>query len=154
MNGYVTKPIIAKQLIGTIDRLLNIEEKKVLLTEEKNMDSKIFDYQHLNKMSMGDTSFQKDILSTYIEDVEKRTQKIEALFIEKDFQKLTREAHTVKGASYSVGAVKIGEEALAIEISSKHNDVGNLDLRIKNLKKAVTETTEIINEYLKQSITV
>ncbi|MEJ2617393.1 MAG: ATP-binding protein, partial [Ignavibacteriaceae bacterium] len=134
MNDYITKPIIANQLIGAIDRLLNIEEKKVLLKEEKKMDNKIFDYEHLDKISMGDTSFQKDILSTYIEDVEKRAQKIEALFIDRDFQKLTKEAHTVKGASYSVGAVKIGEEALAIEISSKHNDVGNLDLRIKNLK--------------------
>ena len=117
------------------------------------MDSKIFDFEHLDKISMGDTAFQKDILSTYIEDVEKRTRKLETLFIEKDFQKLTKEAHTVKGASYSVGAVKIGEEALAIEISSKHNDIDNLDLRIKNLKKVVTETTEILSEYLKQSVT-
>ena len=154
MNDYITKPIIAKQLIEAIDRLLNIEEKKVLLKEEKQMDSKIFDFEHLDKISMGDTSFQKDILSTYIEDVEKRAQKLETLFIEKDFQKLTKEAHTVKGASYSVGAVKIGDEALAIEISSKHNDVDNLNLRIKNLKNAVSETTEILNEYLKQSVTV
>ncbi|MFZ0454020.1 MAG: ATP-binding protein [Ignavibacteriaceae bacterium] len=154
MNDYITKPIIANLLIGAIDRLLNIEAKKVLLKEEKSMDSKIFDFEHLDKISMGDTVFQKDILSTYIEDVEKRAQKIESLFIEKDFQKLTKEAHTIKGASYSVGAVKIGDEALAIEISSKHNDVGNLDLRIKNLKIAVSETTEILNEYLKQSVTV
>ncbi len=153
MNDYITKPIIANQLIAAIDRLLAIKEEKVLLKEDKKMETKIFDFEHLDKISMGDTAFQKDILSTYIEDVEKRAQKLEAYFIEKDFQKLMKEAHTVKGASYSVGAVKIGEEALAIEISSKHNDIGNLDLRIKNIKRAVSETTEILNEYLKQSVT-
>ena len=153
MNDYITKPIIANKLIGAIDRLLNIKEEKVLLKEDNKMDTKIFDFEHLDKISMGDTAFQKDILSTYIEDVEKRAQKLDALFLEKDFQKMTKEAHTVKGASYSVGAVKIGEEALAIEISSKHNDVDNLALRIKNLKKIVLETTELLNEYLKQTVT-
>ncbi len=154
MNDYITKPIIANKLIGAIDRLLGIKEDKVLLKENKKMETKIFDFEHLDKISMGDTAFQKDILSTYIEDVEKRTQKLEASFYQKDFQKLTKEAHTVKGASYSVGATRIGDEALAIEISCKHNDIVNLDLRIKNIKKAVSETTEIINDYLKQSVTV
>ena len=153
MNDYITKPIIANQLIEAIDRLLNIKKVKVLIKEDKHMETKIFDFEHLDKISMGDTAFQKDILSTYIEDIEKRAQKLEVLFLEKDFQKLTKEAHTIKGASYSVGAVRIGEEALAIEISSKHSDIGNLDPRIKNFRKVVSETTEILNEYLKQSVT-
>ena len=157
MNDYITKPIIANLMIGAIDKLLNIqndEKDAVIKNEDKNMDVKVFDFEHLDKISMGDTSFQKDILLTYLEDVEKRVQKIETLFLQQDFEKLTREAHTVKGASNSVGAVKIGEDALAIEISSKHNDVMNLELRIKSIRKSMTDTMEILKDYLKQGIAV
>jgi len=154
MNDYITKPIIANLMIETIDKFLDIQPDKIIQKEEIKMEAKVFDFEHLEKISMGDVPFQKDILSTFVEDVEKRSQKIEALFLQKDFDKLTKEAHTVKGASNSVGAVKIGEEALAIEISSKHKDIMNLDMRIKSLKKAIADTTEILNDFIKQGITV
>ncbi len=153
MNEYITKPINANQLISAIDKLLNIQVGTVVQKEDKNMDEKIFDFEHLDKISMGDVSFQKDIISTYIEDVEKRAQKVETLFSQRDFTKIMKEAHTIKGASFSIGASRIGEEALAIEISSKHNDLSNLDLRIRNLRKAISDTIEILNEFIKQGVT-
>ena len=150
MNDYVTKPINANILITAIDKLLNIQIGNAAKDEVKNMDIKIFDFEHLEKISMGDISFQKDIISTYIDDVEKRSQKVENFFVQGDLLKLTKEAHTIKGASNSIGASKIGEEALAIEISCKHNDISNLDLRIKNLKKAISDTIGILNDFIKQ----
>ena len=83
----------------------------------------------------------------------RRSQKVESLFVQNDLDKLTKEAHTIKGASNSIGACKIGEEALAIEISCKHNDISNLDERIKNLKKAISDTVGILSEFIKQSVT-
>jgi HPt (histidine-containing phosphotransfer) domain-containing protein len=103
---------------------------------------------------MGDIAFQKDIISTYIEDIEKRYEKLENLFTDQDLAKLTKEAHTIKGASNSIGAVRIGEEALAIEISCKHNDIVNLEIRIKNLKRSISQTVEILNGFIKQNVTV
>jgi CheY-like chemotaxis protein/HPt (histidine-containing phosphotransfer) domain-containing protein len=155
MNDYVTKPIIAKQLIGAMDKLLEIEScTTVQQQEEKKLETQIFDFEHLDKISMGDMAFQKDILLTYIEDVSKRFQKIETLYTQNDIQRLTKEAHTIKGASYSIGAVRIGDEALAVEISGKHNDIANLDLRLKNLRNAVSETIEILSSHTKQDIMV
>jgi HPt (histidine-containing phosphotransfer) domain-containing protein len=58
------------------------------------------------------------------------------------------EAHTIKGASSSIGAVKLAEEALAIELSGKHNDLANVIERMQKMEKLISETKQVIDEYL------
>ncbi|MGA8264923.1 MAG: Hpt domain-containing protein, partial [Ignavibacteriaceae bacterium] len=58
------------------------------------------------------------------------------------------EAHTIKGASYSVGAKKVGDEAYGIELSGKLNDLKSALERLPKLKKAIEETKAL----LKQSV--
>jgi PAS domain S-box-containing protein len=149
MNDYITKPIIAAKLISAIDTLLNInlpvekQESKL----QVNPDG-IFDFSHLEKVSMGDDNFQKEILSTYMEDVNIRFQKLQTHISNNDLSKIVNEAHTIKGASYSIGARKIGDEALAIELSGKHEDLQGANERVKKLEEALSETKEILKDLL------
>ena len=57
-------------------------------------------------------------------------------------------AHTIKGASYSVGAIKVGDEAYAIEVSGKSNDIYSVNDRIANLGTAISETKLEIKRYV------
>jgi CheY-like chemotaxis protein/HPt (histidine-containing phosphotransfer) domain-containing protein len=150
MNDYITKPIIASKLINAIDRLLNINLPPVEKQESKlkvNPDG-IFDFNHLDKVSMGDDTFQKEILSTYMEDVHIRFQKLQTHISNNDLNKIVNEAHTIKGASYSIGAKKVGDEALAIELSGKHEDIQGANERVKKLEEALSETKEILKGFL------
>jgi HPt (histidine-containing phosphotransfer) domain-containing protein len=149
MDDYITKPIIAAKLINAIDDFLSIkpEEEKHESKLKVNPDG-IFDFNHLEKVSMGDDTFQKEILATFIEDVNVRFQKLETYITNSDLNKLINEAHTIKGASYSIGAKKIGDEALAIELSGKHEDLQGANERVKKLKEAFFETKEILKDYL------
>jgi PAS domain S-box-containing protein len=148
MNDYVTKPIITETLISTIDKLLNIKSVKNEVKKEDTDKKAIFDFDHLDKISMGDRQFQKDILMTYLEDVSKRSQDLTNSFDTKNIDKVKNEAHTIKGASYSIGANKIGDKALAIEVSCKHNDMANAESTIAELKSLILQTKELLNEYL------
>ncbi|HSP88560.1 MAG TPA: Hpt domain-containing protein, partial [Ignavibacteriaceae bacterium] len=108
MNDYVTKPIIAENLIRAVDNLLGIktaEVKKITPPEVLN-SLEIFDFEHLGRVSMGDESFQREVLSSYMEDVKLRYKKMESLLNTGEFEKLVAEAHTIKGASFSIGAKK------------------------------------------------
>jgi PAS domain S-box-containing protein len=154
MNDYVTKPIIAENLIRAIDNLLGIkiiEVKKATPPEVLN-SLEVFDFEHLEKVSMGDDSFQREVLSSYIEDVILRFKRMESFLNAGELEKLIAEAHTIKGSSYSIGAKKMGEEALAVEISAKHSDYDSAHERFNKLKIALEETKEILSEYLHDTV--
>ncbi len=148
MNDYVTKPIDPVKLIQAIDNLLQISFEVEAVKKEESSNGVIFDFKHLENVSMGNKDFEKEILNTYIEDISKRYINLETLISDQDFKKITNEAHTIKGASYSIGAKKVGDEALAIEISGKHNDLGSLSERIIQFNTIFEETKEILFKYI------
>jgi PAS domain S-box-containing protein len=152
MNEYVTKPISGDELILKIDRLLEIED----LTQDEDLspeiqpenEQKLFDFDHLDKMSMGNKEFQEELLITFFDDIILRYRRLEEWIQSKSIDKVISEAHTIKGASSSIGAVKIAEEALAIELSGKHNDLESILQRLMNMEKIISETRQIVDEYL------
>lgn len=152
MNEYVTKPLSADELILKIDKLLKIDDK---IMDEDNVDPTgeidevLFDFDHLDKMSMGNKEFQEELLSTFFEDMNIRYKRLEEYVQSNDLEKIISEAHTIKGACSSVGAVKLTEEALAIELSGKHNDLANIGGRMQKMDKLISETKIVVDNYLK-----
>ncbi|HSD63099.1 MAG TPA: ATP-binding protein, partial [Ignavibacteriaceae bacterium] len=157
MNEYVTKPLSADELILKIDKLLRIEDEINNKEEESENSMNItarpnevlFDFDHLDKMSMGNKEFQEELLTTFFEDVNIRHKRMEGFVQNNNIEKIISEAHTIKGACSSVGAVKLAEEALAIELSGKHNDLANIGVRMQKLEKLISDTKLIIDNYLK-----
>ena len=149
MNDYISKPIIAQDLINKIDELLKINSKKSEPANGKpKVDNAVFEFHRLKKVSMGDYNFERDLLSSYIDDVEQKFEKLNELTISSDIKKVVELAHTIKGASYSVGAKKIGDEAYAIEISGKSNDIASVEQRLGRLRVAISETKLTLEKYL------
>lgn len=153
MNDYLSKPIIADQMISMIDSWI-LKSKPVEISKSddrpnsKTIEEKpIFNFEHFENMSGDDKEFQLDLLISYFDDVEDRLKKLIDSINLNDSEKVIAEAHTIKGASYSVGATKVGDEAYAIEISGKHNDLINAKNRIDLLNKAVAETRNILKGY-------
>lgn len=149
MNDYISKPINVKQLANILDSWLNIE---VGLIEKKTSDVKstdgIFDNQRFNEMSLGDISFQRELLVDYFEDLEQRLNKLDEMLESKQTESIIKEVHTIKGSSFSLGAVRIGEEALGIELSGKNNDWESVAQRLQTLKVAFSQTKEIVKHLL------
>ena len=150
MNDYISKPIIAQEMLDMIDKLLHIGEEQLPVESEEEQDSTnpLFDFERLKKVSADDFDFEKDLLSSFVEDVEQKIEKLEELIVAKDINAITNLAHTIKGASYSVGAKKIGDEAFGIEISAKSNDLMSIEGRLPNLKFALDETKEVLSGFL------
>jgi HPt (histidine-containing phosphotransfer) domain-containing protein len=70
------------------------------------------------------------------------------VFEQNNMKKLTELAHTLKGSSYTVGAVKVGDESLGIELSAKNNDVDSCRNRISQMKDVMAKTEEEIVKYI------
>jgi CheY-like chemotaxis protein/HPt (histidine-containing phosphotransfer) domain-containing protein len=149
MNDYLSKPIIAQDLINKIDEILKIQKPSGKSSEAKKKSTNpVFDFDRLKKVSMGDFKFEQDLLASYIEDAEHKLEILNELTINNDIKKVVETAHTLKGASYSVGAKKVGDEAYAIEISGKNNDLLSVEERLSRLRVAISETKLMLEKYL------
>jgi len=150
MNDYLSKPVVPEKLSKMLDSWLKIShsvQKEETKKEESN--ESVFDFDHLSNMSLGDVEFEKELLSGYIEDINERVKKLEDFLKDKKINAIINEAHTIKGASYTIGATEVAEQALGIELSGKQNDIVNAEERLSKLKKAIEKTNQLLNDYMK-----
>ncbi len=144
MNEYISKPVVANEIVQMIDNLLSISKIKLTESNSDGTNNNSFDFERLKQISLGDQSFEKDLLGDYILDAEAKLESIQKNLNEKNARKIIDLAHTLKGSSYSVGATLVGDEALGIELSAKSNDLESVAERIIKLSKSIKETREII----------
>jgi PAS domain S-box-containing protein len=150
MNDYVSKPIIPEKFVKVIDKWLNIEikQEKVTTAVKQQKNEVVFDFSVLEKMSLNDKDFQVELLNSYLNDVDERFNRLMGFIESQNLPKMTAEAHTIKGASYSLGANKVGDIAYSIELSGRQKDLENVNQWIDKLASAISETKIIIEKYI------
>ncbi|MCE1187684.1 MAG: ATP-binding protein [Ignavibacteria bacterium] len=94
-----------------------------------------FDVAHFKTVSLDDTEFKKELLTTYLTDTLRRIANLEGFLKDGNVTSLISEGHTIKGASYSLGALKMGDQAKEIEFAGKSGELDKIPLMIKQLKK-------------------
>lgn len=150
MTDYISKPISGQDLVRKIDILLEIRSNDSSENNELSREKKIFlDKNRLKSISLGDFEFEKDLLASYKSDLDEKFKHLIELISNKDMKKIIEISHSIKGSSYSIGAVKVGDEAYAIELSGKNNDWINVKDRIEKLGKIIENTNVEIEDYIK-----
>jgi len=144
MDDYIPKPMVAREIIRLIDHFLNVNYSDDKKLENDVYKVRLFDFERLKQISLGDSVFEKDLLSDYLIDAEQKLQLLRELHLSSEIQKIIDMAHTLKGSSYSVGAKLVGDEALGIELSAKNNDLENVEERLIKLAKSIRETREVL----------
>ena len=149
MNDYISKPVFGQDLVKKIDTLLEIRKEESKVKEPSNgQASPVLDKMRLKNVSLGDYDFEKDLLTSYMTDLGEKCKNLVELSEDKDLKKIIEIAHSIKGSSYSIGAVKVADEAYAIELSGKSNDWINVETRIEKFLKLVDETNQEIESYI------
>lgn len=150
MNEYISKPIKSFELLKMIDKLLKVDsiDAKQKVETMPVSDNLNLDFERLNKVSLGEKSFEVELLNDYVYDAKSKYEQMQKVFEQNNMKKLSELAHTLKGSSYTVGAVKVGDESLGIELSAKNNDVDSCRIRIGQLKDIIMKTEEEIVIYI------
>jgi HPt (histidine-containing phosphotransfer) domain-containing protein len=102
----------------------------------------------LKNVSLGDYEFEKDLLTSYMSDLDDKYKNLIDFTASHELGKIVEIAHSIKGSSYSIGAVKVADEAYAIELSGKNNDWVNVNARIDKFSKLIDDTSLEIENYL------
>ena len=148
MDEYVPKPMVARHIIKLIDHFLKIDYSDNQKSGDNTNSSRVFDFERLKQISLGDAIFEKDLLGDYLADAEHKLTVLREQLTSSDVKKIVDTAHTLKGSSYSVGAKLVGDEALGIELSARNNDIGNVEERIPKLSKSIEDTRNVLKDRL------
>lgn len=149
MTDYLSKPVSGQDLAKKIDVLLDIRNDDSGIKEVLSKDiSPLLDKNRLKNVSLGDYEFEKDLLTSYVSDLDGKYKNLMELTANHELGRIVEIAHSIKGSSYSIGAVKVADEAYAIELSGKNNDWVNVNARIDKFSKLIDDTSHEIENYL------
>ena len=151
MTDYISKPVSGQELVKKIDVLLDIRKDESRVNDMQVKNSPVLDKDRLKNVSLGDEEFEKDLLMSFLSDLDDKYKYLTDLLGEHDLVKIVETVHSIKGSSYSIGAVKVGDEAYAIELSGKNNDWVNVNARIEKFNKIIQETSEEIQNYINRN---
>lgn len=141
MNDFVTKPInidaIKNAVLKVIKNRSVVGESSADLDEDRHYDG--VDLNHIMSVS-DDKDFIKTILETFINDFEKSIKDLQGAEETKNYENMRKIAHKIKGASYNIGANRLGDIAKQLETCCKNNDLSNILEQIKALKEEYEKT--------------
>jgi len=140
MDGYVSKPLRAGKLFGTIEHLFrNPSDVEVRVHSKRVMDVSAV----LARLE-GDMQLLKDMVGLFLEDCPRLLSDVQEAVACGDSQALARAAHAVKGSVANFTARDAFEAALALETIARDGDMARaeracavLERKIKRLSSAL-----------------
>jgi PAS domain S-box-containing protein len=122
MTDYIAKPI-------TPNTVLNVVEKWLPL--ELDFDA-TFNEQALLDRLMDDRELAQTVISAFLGDLPKQLERLQAALDSADAKAVQRAAHTLKGASATIGGEALATRAARLEQTSK---TGNLDSAASDIRE-------------------
>jgi PAS domain S-box-containing protein len=144
-------PIVAPELPIIVPELPIVTATAVPAVTQEPGSSDIaafFDVEHFKSVSLDDPEFKVDLLTTYVDDTLKRITQLGKHILDGNFPSIISEGHTIKGASYSVGAKAMGDQAKEIEFAGKRGETANLQGLYDELRKRYDQLAAVKNKLL------
>jgi signal transduction histidine kinase/HPt (histidine-containing phosphotransfer) domain-containing protein/ActR/RegA family two-component response regulator len=153
MNDYVTKPIKPEKLRDAINRQLfpdqfqetECEFPNEQLSEDSRAASCVFDKEDLLNRIGGDEEICKEILEAFLESMPEQIESLKTALNEDNTDLTDFRAHAIKGTCANIGAQRLRDLALEIELDGKKGDLNKARSRIDNLEKEFETLCNVLN---------
>ena len=163
MDGYLTKPLISKDVQLEIQRLypdLFIEDNHVqneqtlaLAIDNTKPTARMYiDYGVLDKlgdMAPDGNKFIQRMVSSFLNDADAMLQELNQGFTAQDYGQALEAAHALKGSSLQLGALQLAEFCDDLRLTARIDFTPALCNELKSkLQEIYSNTTEEFNQYL------
>jgi len=119
MNDYVSKPLDPHELVDAIERHLDA----ALPAGQHQVVQGVFDRSGLQDRVEGDQELMKKVLETFLKDAPNQIRALSSACEDRDVDEIRRQAHSLKSASGTAGAVALQEVAHQIERAGAEGDL-------------------------------
>ncbi|HEY6867814.1 MAG TPA: response regulator, partial [Candidatus Eisenbacteria bacterium] len=127
MDAYVSKPINAADLFGTLERLFPNRGVgtpiKAVVPLKPRPTAEVLDVAKLERNMEGDAEMLRDAVETFLGDLPLRERELLGALAKGESPTLARAAHTLKSVLLALGAAPAADVALRLEILAR---CGNL----------------------------
>lgn len=147
MDDYIPKPINTKKFLKVIEKWLvktNDEAQPEDIPCHSEPVNTVFDRAGLIDRLLGDEDLAQEILEGFMADIPHKVNTIKKALANEDARLIQAQAHSLKGASGSVGAMALQKIAYQIELAGKAKDmikagylISELDHHFESLKKSL-----------------
>jgi PAS domain S-box-containing protein len=145
MDDYIPKPFESHTLIAKVQEALANSRPSIAPAESPAHPSAIaalpasapIDAHDLLSRCMGDISFLSQMLDVFVCESAKSLDRLFTALGRGDSQMIASDAHALKGAAGSVGALRLHTIASHVENLGLAGDLGSLDTELKRLRDEV-----------------
>ena len=126
MDDYIAKPVRKKDFLRMIEKYL--QNRLLRLSPEASFgatlpgdigDSEIFDENEMLQRLDHDIMIAREVITQFIEDAPSQIAGLFSALEGRDSRQMHLLAHTIKGASATIGAVRMSRQALEVEQAIK-----------------------------------
>jgi HPt (histidine-containing phosphotransfer) domain-containing protein len=117
---------------------------QAVATLDDGEPSSLFDAAALLTRCMGDRTFAGSVLGKFQVRVTKDLESITSLVEQGDWEKVTRQAHSLKGAASNLSATALAFHAGELERAGRAGDADAVHSELVMLQRAVRESLEAI----------
>jgi len=142
MDAYLAKPIRQEELITTIEGRLAAPRSETAAPS--------FESGALLKTLGNNAAATHDILTLYLEEAEKDIQYLEEALTDANLDAVHQKAHTLKGASATIGATGPAQAASKLEQAARARDARGASDALAELRQSLAFTTPLIKAQLRE----
>ncbi len=153
MNGFLSKPYKAEQLISKINELFDNDKDNAapIATDHKNGEKKI-DFSHLEELSDGDKEFYYDMLQTFVVGLKECVESLSEQKKVMEYNTIANDAHKMASPAGHLSANKLYTLLKSIEDEARGNKNDDLIIRlITQFEEETIEVLELVNQELNKT---
>lgn len=104
----------------------------------------ILDLRYLIEVCDGDSTFIQDIIGDYLSEMPKYLAELDASLNGEGPGGMVRPAHTIKGASANIGAVRVRDTAARLETLAKKGSIEGSIMLIRLLHNEIDRVKDLV----------
>ncbi len=156
MDDYLSKPLDQRQLIATIDRILN-QRPQADATPEATAVAPVsadapsappIDIASLQERCLGDAEFASQMLSLFLEQAPRQIADLGASVIAADPARVSRLAHGLKGSSANLSAQRMSAYAAKLEELGRAATLSEAQQTMELLQAEMQRCVEFVREHM------
>ncbi len=154
MDAYVSKPINAGELFGTLNRLFPNRAgsaSSATPPPAASADAEVLDRERLSLNMEGDPEVLQDIVATFLHDQPSQEREITGALAAGDAPTLARAAHTFKGLLLTLAAKPAADAALRLEMIARSGQLGDAHAAWRDLQVQLARLQPVLQGLVKRA---
>ena len=155
MDDYLSKPIRSKQIAEKLFSTFNLSTTAPQVPALDASDSSpppIIDWKTALEGADNDRELFATVIQAFLESAPANLIQMSSAIRDKQSTALQRAAHSLKGELLALGATRLAETALKLEVTSKANDWIEVQATFGHLKQQLAELQEPLTLFVRQNL--